>query len=128
MLKLAKQLLSLTGLRQGGLSKAARLSRRRGVPREEYANGNSADRRESHGRAGLEASLDLAFTVAYHEELWRAATSRSEEHTCWMLWDSCAMPYVLFWGIVPRKRALTYVIYLPGGSDDDIAVSPSQPL
>ncbi len=52
VLKLAKQLLSQTGLRQGSLSKAARgYHRRRECAAREYTNDNSADRRESHGRA-----------------------------------------------------------------------------
>lgn len=52
VLKLAKQLLSQTGLRQGSLSKAARGYHGAGeCAAREYTNDNSADRRESHGRA-----------------------------------------------------------------------------
>lgn len=115
VLKLAKQLLSQTGLRQGSLSKAARGYHlaQGNAPRENTPTAILRTAAKATVEQGLEVSLDLALSQwQYHEELWLRGDESAEEHVL----DAMGLvrhALMLFGGIVPRKRALTYVIYLP---------------
>ncbi|SUG31425.1 Uncharacterized protein ygiF ORFXE [Salmonella enterica subsp. arizonae] len=73
VLKLAKQLLSQTGLRQGSLSKAARGYHlaQGNAPRENKPTAILRVAAKATVEQGLEASLELALSQwQYHEELW----------------------------------------------------------
>ncbi len=100
-LKLAKQLLSQTGLRQGSLSKAARGYHRAGnAPRENTPTAILRTAAKATVEQGLEASLDLALSQwQYHEELWLRGDESAKEHVldamglvrhALMLWWHCS--------------------------------------
>jgi len=107
LLKLARQLVAVSGLRQGNLSKAAR--------GYHLAQGNAPRllkpteilrvAPKSSVEQGFEASLELALSQwQYHEELWIRGVKGAKEHVL------AAMALVrhsltLFGGIVPRKAS-----------------------
>ncbi len=115
VLKLAKQLLSQTGLRQGSLSKAARGYHGAGnAPRENTPTAILRTAAKATVEQGLEASLDLALSQwQYHEELWLRGDESAKEHVL----DAMGLvrhALMLLVALFRVKRALTYVIYLPG--------------
>lgn len=107
VLKLAKQLLSQTGLRQGSLSKAARGYHlaQGNAPRENTPTAILRTAAKATVEQGLEASLDLALSQwQYHEELWLRGDESAKEHVL----DAMGLvrhALMLFGGIVPRKAS-----------------------
>ncbi|WP_437887915.1 CYTH domain-containing protein [Phytobacter sp. V91] len=107
ILKLARQLVTSSGLRQGSLSKAAR--------GYHLAQGNAARQRRAINEVKVpaKASTELGFATAleaalshwqYHEELWVRGEKRAKEdvQAAIMLIRHTLM---LFGGIVPRKAS-----------------------
>ncbi|EGB6180851.1 inorganic triphosphatase [Salmonella enterica] len=107
VLKLAKQLLPQTGLRQGSLSKAARGYHlaQGNAPRENTPTTILRTAAKATVEQGLEASLDLALSQwQYHEELWLRGDESAKEHVL----DAMGLvrhALMLFGGIVPRKAS-----------------------
>lgn len=107
VLKLAKQLLSRTGLRQGSLSKAARGYHlaQGNVLREKKPMAILRAIAKATVEQGLEASLDLALSQwQYHEELWLRGDESAKEFVL----DAMGLVrhvLMLFSSIVPRKAS-----------------------
>lgn len=107
VLKLANQLVSQAGLRQGSLSKAARgYHLAQGNPPREIKTTNVLKApAKASVEQGLEASLELALAQwQYHEELWVRGNEAAKADVL------AAMGLVrhtltLFGGIVPRKAS-----------------------
>lgn len=107
ILKLARQLATLSGLRQGSLSKAAR--------GYHLAQGNLARERRPKSilnvaakasvEQGFAAALELALAQwQYHEELWISGNEEAKQD----MLDTIALlrhTLTLFGGIVPRKAS-----------------------
>ncbi|SQD01470.1 putative adenylate cyclase [Escherichia coli] len=107
MLKLANQLVSQTGLRQGSLSKAAR--------GYHLAQGNPAREikpttilhvaAKADVEQGLEAALELALAQwQYHEELWVRGNDAGERTGAGSHWSGPSYTDAVR-GIVPRKAS-----------------------
>lgn len=107
VLKLANQLVSQTGLRQGSLSKAAR--------GYHLAQGNPAREikpttilhvaAKADVEQGLEAALELALAQwQYHEELWVRGNDAAKEQVLAAI-GLVRHTLMLFGGIVPRKAS-----------------------
>ena len=107
VLKLANQLVSQTGLRQGSLSKAAR--------GYHLAQGNPAREikpttilhvaAKADVEQGLEAALELALAQwQYHEELWVRGNDAAKEQVLAAI-GLVRHALMLFGGIVPRKAS-----------------------
>lgn len=107
VLKLANQLVSQTGLRQGSLSKAAR--------GYHLAQGNPAREikpttilhvaAKADVEQGLEAALELALAQwQYHEELWVRGNDAAKEQVLAAI-SLVRHTLMLFGGIVPRKAS-----------------------
>ncbi|MBJ3592123.1 inorganic triphosphatase [Salmonella enterica subsp. enterica serovar Saintpaul] len=107
VLKLANQLVSQTGLRQGSLSKAARgyYLAQGNLPRELKPTGILKVPAKASIEQGLEAALELALSQwQYHEELWVRGVKGAKAEVL------AAMGLVrhilmLFGGNVPRKAS-----------------------
>ena len=103
VLKLAKQLLSQTGLRQGSLSKAARGYHlaQGNAPRENTPTAILRTAAKATVEQGLEASLDLALSQwQYHEELWLRGDESAKEHVL----DAMGLEYT----VLSDTRAAIY--------------------
>ena len=107
VLKLANQLVSQTGLRQGSLSKAAR--------GYHLAQGNPAREIKPTtilhvaAKADVEQGLEAAFELAlaqwqYHEELWVRGNDAAKEQVLAAI-GLVRHALMLFGGIVPRKAS-----------------------
>ena len=107
VLKLARQLVTLNGLRQGSLSKAARGYHLAAgnAPRERKPTAILHVAPKASIEQGLEASLELALGQwQYHEELWIRGVSAAKEDVM----SAIALvrhALALFGGIVPRKAS-----------------------
>ncbi|WP_171922925.1 CYTH domain-containing protein [Salmonella bongori] len=107
VLKLAKQLVSQTGLRQGSLSKAARGYHlaQGNAPRGNKPTAILQVAAKANVEQGLEASLELALSQwQYHEELWLRGDESAKEHMLEAM-GLVRHTLMLFGGIVLRKAS-----------------------
>nr|WP_318384345.1 inorganic triphosphatase [uncultured Enterobacter sp.] len=107
VLKLARQLVTQTGLRQGSLSKAARGYHLAAgnAPRERKPTQILRVVPKASVEQGLEGALELALAQwQYHEELWVRGISAAKEDVMKAI-ALVRHALMLFGGIVPRKAS-----------------------
>ncbi len=107
VLKLARQLVPQTGLRQGSLSKAARGYHlaKGNPPRPLRATEILTVAPKASVEQGLEAALELALSQwQYHEELWVRGDKNAQAQTLAAI-ALVRHTLMLFGGIVPRKAS-----------------------
>lgn len=107
VLKLANQLVSQSGLRQGSLSKAARGYHlaQGNPPREINATRILKVPAKASVEQGLEAALELALSQwQYHEELWVRGEKKAKADVLAAM-GLVRHTIMLFGGIVPRKAS-----------------------
>ncbi|MGY5955355.1 inorganic triphosphatase [Kosakonia sp. BK9b] len=107
ILKLARQLVSLSGLRQGSLSKAARGYHlaQGNAPREIRPTTILQPPVKATIEQGFAAALELALAQwQYHEELWARGNAKAKQDVLRAI-ALLRHTLVLFGGIVPRKAS-----------------------
>ena len=107
ILTLARQLVTLSGLRQGSLSKAARGYHlaQGNVPRETRPTPVLQPAAKASVEQGFAAALELALSQwQYHEELWIRGNNRAKDDVLRAI-ALLRHTLVLFGGIVPRKAS-----------------------
>ncbi|UXY11590.1 inorganic triphosphatase [Kosakonia sp. ML.JS2a] len=107
ILTLARQLVTLSGLRQGSLSKAARGYHlaQGNAPRETRPTPVLQPAAKASVEQGFAAALELALSQwQYHEELWIRGNNRAKDDVLRAI-ALLRHTLVLFGGIVPRKAS-----------------------